>query len=495
MARVLLVNPPNHLHDLFDLAPPLGLMILAEIAIDSDWEVDFLDLSIPARASIANSPSDFYAAVTNEIQSIDPDVVALTSMGVNTHVSLEIARRIKEKKHSVFTIVGGPHCSSIHRDIIENYSWIDCVITGEGEDAFRQFLRNAKRAIEGGMDRTLLPKTLQSNPGVTPKHPHRAYDVIRLADYFSSNERRLLNYEGGRGCVFKCSFCYSPTHYHQVYDSAGNEIAEDWARLEALGARHIFMVQDNFTNNPMHAKAVCRAISKASLDVRWNGYATLPQLNPELIEVLAHSGCEAMYLGIDAVTPTQQESFRKYFYSDDSQLLKKLLLLRDVGVIPTCAFMIDLYDFNPDDAENVFRVAISCAANNLPIRINTFTRYPGSMLFGAGCSNSIYSEAKVRLMYDCPEVVCRNSYAEQCPSLFPFHSTEIAEPLWRERLQSIWLAQLLIQRYAKELTEFAQADDNRIWSGIREIGKMFDGLELSSGEQMKNRAVDAFEAC
>lgn len=477
MPRLVLVNPPNHKHDSFELAPPLGLLVLADIASKKGWDPMVLDLSLPQYEQLADNPDSFYERVAERILSHSPQLVALTSMGVNSHVSLLLARRLKQTQADLLTVAGGIHFSSIAPELVADFPWIDTVISGEGEASFGELLSLLNGCRIPASRRADLPRVMERRDDPTPpKHPHYAYRFIRLHDYFNANDRRVINYEGGRGCVFECAFCYSPAHYHAVRDVPPAELVSDWVKLTGRGARHIFMVQDNFTNNPRHALEVCNLLTDARLPLTWNGYATLPQLSPKLITALGRSGCKAIYLGIDAVSPSQQAAFNKRFYRDDDDRLRTTLKqLHAAGVMPTCAFILDMYDFDRVDADYVFRVAATCAALEIPIRINTFTRYASSALGNLNGQGARYSESKVRVMLDCPEVVCRNELATTRPDLFPFHSTEIPEELWNHRLRMVKIAQHLIQRHAPDLEALSRQPDTSLVSGFDQLARDEEG--------------------
>ena len=476
MRRVCLVNPPNHAFDQYDFAPPLGLMVLADVAADVGWEPLILDLGLPRFLHLADNPERFYHEAMHEILASDPSVVAFTSMAVNSHVSLELARLAKERDRRVVTVVGGPHFSAIQTQLMSSFPWIDHVVLGEGETGWRNLMVALSNRRSGMRSDRGQPCLISSSHHSAPRHPHN-YELVDLPGYFAANDRRVVDYEGGRGCVFKCSFCYSPGHYAEVREVDPDQVVGDWSRLAELGFKQVFMVQDNFTNDPRHAIRVCDALAAARLPLRWNGYATLPQLTPNVICALGRSGCNALYLGVDAVSPAQMSILNKHFYRDDERLLGLLKSLRDEGVTPTCAFMIDLFDYQPDDFEIVLRVAIACAALDIPIRLNTLTRYPGSALFHAPRRKVQYSDAKVRLMLDCPLVVCQNNFAREQPELFPFHATEIPVEVWTERLSMVRLAQPLIQRYHTDLLDIARGSNDRIVDGLVRLASQTDDLK------------------
>lgn len=135
--KVVLVNPPNNYHDTFELAPPLGLLTLAAAVRQDGVEVEILDLNLRATADHAFVRSGFYDRALALIDACAPDVVGITSMVVNSHVALELARRVKAADAGVHVVLGGTHFSSIAEEALVRYPWVDFVVKGEGELPFR----------------------------------------------------------------------------------------------------------------------------------------------------------------------------------------------------------------------------------------------------------------------------------------------------------------------------------------------------------------------
>lgn len=480
MNRVAFVNPPNHLNDLDDLAPPLGLLVLAEIAANQGWEPTIVDLALPRWAKLGEAPDSFYESAKNAILQCEPVLVCFTTMGVNSHVVLELVKQIKATTETVAVCVGGVHFSSISHQLSEIAPSLDFLVFGEGESALKKLLSRLSQntRLSGNLE------IVFSDERGNLKHPHSMYDLISLDHYFAANPRRVVNHETGRGCVFKCKFCYSPSHYAATREAEIDDVASDWTRFVDLGFKHVFAVNDNFTNDPRHAIKLCDKIESIDLPLTWNGYATLPQLSFKIIEALGRSKCDSIYLGVDAVTPDQRKEFDKQFLRDEQTLLGKLKKLLDEGVHPTCAFILNLYDFKPDDVEATFEIAAKCASIGVSIRINSLTRYPGTSLED-GETKARYSEAKMAMMFDCPNVVQQNDLARRWPREFPFHSTESSdEQVWTDRLRLIWIGQRLIQAYPDDILRFSANSKYSITSGLRQMVEKANnsGLEKVLGK-------------
>lgn len=448
MNTLALINPPNHRHDVYNLAPPLGLLALAKVAEAAGWTVKIIDFDLPEFRELADSPPTFYEAAAKHISSFCPDIVGITSMGVNAHVALIIAKAVKDLCPKVKIVVGGPFFASIAKFVSQIEPSVDVVIKGEGELEFASLLRAISYR-----DVSIEP------PNRDLAHPFSSYRLIDLDRYFESNSRRLLNYESGRGCVFRCSFCYSPAHYKGPYSVTAEQFRSDFEHLSALGAKHIFVVNDNFLNNPKESLALCHSLTRANIDLTWNCYATLPQLTVPVAEALAEAGCTSVYFGVDAVSPPQQKLFKKRFFRDTEDLLSKVQALVKLGISPTCAFIFGLFTPKTEEIAATLRTAALCAAEGAKIRFNALAHYPGTPI-ALGGAEPCYSEARSRIMLDCPKVVIENPFAKRCPEHFPFHSHKCGtEEAWQQNLNMLWTAQRLIQKFPSYFLELGLADD------------------------------------
>lgn len=496
--RFTLVQPPNGLYDCYDLAPPLGLLTVAAAVEEDGVDVSLVDMNLLGMRQHDWLQGDFYARAVRTIVETRPDVVGFTSMVVESHVCLELARRLKIEDPEVVLVLGGPHFSAIAAEILRFYPWIDFVVAGEGESAARtllQFLRG--RATAGSLinvahrdgdgirlDRQLKPL------GSMMELPPPAYHLVDLPLYFATNPMRLLDYEHGRGCIFKCAFCYSPVHWGQGEQvKEADRIVEEVARLYDLGARHLFFVQDNFPNSKPVAKAICHALAGARLGMTWNCYATLPHLTPDFLDDLAAAGCEAVFVGIDAITADSQRAFGKPFFKGWEKLRVRLLACLERGIVPTCAFMIDVPEGDARATDAALTTALFARNLGCGIRLNTLTLYngTGSDLARRGQPRT-YTELKPRLLLDTPEILHGNPYAREHPELFPFHHTFLPIADYRRFVAGMHIAYTLFTSFPRTLLQYVLADGGSLW-GL--LGSLADGLsDLESISAVMRRPLE-----
>lgn len=468
-------------------------MVLAEIAARAMWEPTIVDFNIVRDIGDSDDPEAFYAFAVSVVLRCAPAVLAITSMGINSHVSLEIARRAKALSPNLFVIAGGVHLSSMAGEMERCFPFVDTLVCGEGEAGFERVLSELSAPTATAR---CIPPVLRAFQAAAPlHHPFESYSRIALDEYFRRNPRHLVNYEGGRGCVYNCSFCYSPAHYDAVRSVEPRVVAADFARLAAMGTRHVFDVQDNFTNLPRRAIDVCDAIAAERLPLTWNAYVTFPQLSREVAQALGRARCTSVYMGPDAVSERQQLTYNKRtFRSVDNhgkqeELKRKIGWLIENDVHPTISFILDLFQFDIDEIDQSLAMAAFCRTLGASIRINTLTRYLTTGLSHFAQTAPRYSTAKAEISYDCPKVVRENPFATRFPMLFPFHTTEVEnEETWRERLLMAWLAQRLLLAHPAELTEIADGGAGSIAGlllmeakGVRAPSELIRRFDLDQG--------------
>jgi len=475
--RVALVNPPNNYDDTFELAPPLGVLSLAAVLREDDVDSVILDFNLWGVADHAFVDDDFYGKAVAAIGATAPDIVGFTSMVVNSHVAIELARQIRSADRDVIIVFGGTHFSAIAEGLLGAYDWIDFVVKGEGEIPFRGLVEALRRGKRLTAHSAPAGVAFRDGGSVVSSHlrrpfehadalPWPAYDLVDVDAYFALNPDRVVDYEPGRGCVYKCAFCYSPVHYGPGAQAKSAErVAADMQRLHDLGARHVFFVQDNFLNNARTAAEICDALAAAALPLTWNCYTTLPQMTPSIIAALGRAGCVNAFTGIDAVNEDCQREYLKHFYRGWEPLERTLRSCTDHGVTPTCAFLVENPSGGVEPIDRTLVTALFARCCGAGVRLNTLTLYNGTASEAAhGSAPLTYSERKPRLLLDCPPLVEINDYARARPALFPFHSTYLDPLLWERFTAGMHAAYTLFHSFPMTLYRWVTEERGSLWT-------------------------------
>ncbi len=144
----------------------------------------------------------------NSIIAHKPDIVAFSCYIWNIEKLLPLCKRLKENADCLIA-VGGPETEYRQEDILTKNTFIDYVISGEGEWSFSSFING----LETG-------NSFESCEGISyiendcfisyPKKCHRETPPSPYCDeYFEKLGGRIAYIEASRGCPFKCAYCLS----------------------------------------------------------------------------------------------------------------------------------------------------------------------------------------------------------------------------------------------------------------------------------------------
>lgn len=383
--------------------------------------------------------SSFYDSATDRLVAGNEDIYGFTSMAVDTHVAIELARRLRAIRPNCVIVCGGAHFASIADAVYDLYGWIDIVITGEGEHSFVELLRrlsstvNARqcaREFRTEQESIQRPRSLDWDSRI-------AYSLLDPDAYLSLNPARKFDVEGGRGCRYSCSFCYSPSHFSARRLAGAEQRLDELNILVSLGVDHVFFVEDNFLNDVDAAIQFCRLLRTRQLNLTWGCYGTLPQLRPHVLEAMASAGCTAVFTGVDAIGTVSQRTYKKAFAKSVDSLVNVTHTCSVLGIEPTLAFLTSPPGHPCGvDLEATVIAAMYARCAGAQVRLNTLAYYPGTAVWVSRPAFH-YDNLRVRTLMDVPSVVEENDFARVNPELFPFHSRYVEDHEWHQYVNRI----------------------------------------------------------
>ena len=217
-------------------------------------------------------------------------------------------------------ILGGSGFSIFPEQIYE-LSGVEYGIVGEGESAVRDLLRvlrgggGALGGIPGLMFRdaggaTVSVPRITGGPGFSGEPYH---DPTRLSAY--AREGSPVGLQTQRGCPLKCCYCTYPMIEGRLSRfRAGDEVAEEMARMAAGGARQVFFVDSVFNTDNRHVADVCEAILRAGVKIQWECFLRPRDgITRELLELMRRAGLHHIEFGSDSFSDSVLRSYGKSF--------------------------------------------------------------------------------------------------------------------------------------------------------------------------------------
>ena len=217
------------------------------------------DKSIEAlvfESTINASTEDFI----NKIAEYKPQSISFTCYIWNVTKTLEVCRQLKEKTSSTI-ILGGPEVSYRPADILKSHSYVDYVVTGEGEEALPLLLNRLNKgecvsdvhgiSYRSGGEIISVPEKEHTE---TPPSPYSN-------DFYTKLNGRIAYIEASRGCPYRCAFCLSGRCSKLRFFDI-EQVKNDIIRLSNSGTQTLKFVDRTFNASAERANEIISFILK-----------------------------------------------------------------------------------------------------------------------------------------------------------------------------------------------------------------------------------------
>ncbi len=218
---------------------------------------EFCVSSVNAKVMESTINSDintFAEQIINE----NPDIVSFSSYIWNIEKTLELCKMLKEKIGCTI-ILGGPEVSYRAGNVLENYSFVDFVLSGEGEKSFPLFLdaysNNGNLKNVSGLsfrEKESIVAVPEEECTETPPSPYNEA-------FFDNLKGRISYIETSRGCPYRCAFCLSgrcsPLRFFDI-----EQVKNDILKLAVSGTKTIKFVDRTFNAKADRANEILKFI-------------------------------------------------------------------------------------------------------------------------------------------------------------------------------------------------------------------------------------------
>lgn len=292
-------------------------------------------------------------------ENLEADLAGITVITGNAPRAYELADRLRSR--GVAVVLGGPHVTLLPEEAALH---ADAVCVGYAEESWPRLLRD----FHAGRLQREYRQSADFRMGAELPFPRR--DLLPDADYGYG-----AVFEATRSCVHNCEFCVAPVawgrkHYHRPV----SWIVED---IRRVGSGNNLFVDLNLVADREYAMDLFTALRP--LGIHWFGLSTvLIAQDPELMELMAASGCRGLLLGLESLS---RESLRDNNKNFNSNVDYKEFIghLHALGIAIQGCFV-----FGTDsDTREVFRETADFAIElgvDLP-RYALLTPFPSTPLF------------------------------------------------------------------------------------------------------------------
>jgi radical SAM superfamily enzyme YgiQ (UPF0313 family) len=379
-----LVMPQEGSLALLDVHPHLGLLSLAAVAEAEGHTVRIYDPKRLIKSGKLAYDSTLYERAALELLAEWPDVVGFTALGCSFLFALNVAALIKEREPDLPILLGGPHATMLHRQILERFDQFDVIVRYEADEIFPDVLANLEQrtfqGIPGLSWRGANRMGLQFNPG-SPKVedldrlPLVNYDHYPIADLGLD----LLRIEAGRGCPFMCTFCSTASFFQRSFrlKSATRLVLELDRLHERFGVSDFKLDHDLFTVNKRKILEFCEVAKDRAY--RWRASARVDCVDAELLKSMAQAGCVGLYFGIETGSARMQQIAKKRL--DLSLVEPTLAIAEQLGIETTASFITGYPEEALEDQAETLDLLGRCFRPSCLPQLHILAPEPGTPMF------------------------------------------------------------------------------------------------------------------
>jgi radical SAM superfamily enzyme YgiQ (UPF0313 family) len=354
-------SPGLHIFSKFPI-PRLGAVLLSTILRERGYEVKAFieDVAEPDWSFIESS--DLVCIST------------ITSTAINAY---SIGNRLKAL--GIPVIMGGAHPTFLPD---ESLKYADFVIRGEGEHSIVELFEH----LEKGTPALTGILGLSYRDGKNVHNPSREFiedldslpepDFSLVHNWTPSNTYPVST---SRGCPFDCKFCSVIRMFGRRCRFKSVEATLKEFKYVASASRATkFIVDDNFAADKRRTKEILRGMIAEGIKMRWSAQVrTDVARDPELLRLMADSGCHTLYIGFESINPATLEAYNKKQNRED--IISCIGTVKDHGIHIHGMFVLGA---DTDDVETIRGTADFATG----LRIDTvqfliLTPLPGTPLF------------------------------------------------------------------------------------------------------------------
>jgi len=386
--KICLVNANYYNPYVSRYCPPIGLLIIAAVLEQNNYEVEFIDLPWLVNQGQLKIDAAYPEKAAELISDGKPEVIGLSGLcHAYPHV-IQIAQRCKLLNPQVKIILGGAQATTTDVETIQNFPFIDFVVRGEGELTLVELLNKLGNQGDFSGVNGITYRTSEHRVTQTPRRelikdldslPLPAYHLID--EIIRQSHPPFWQVSIGRGCPHRCAFCAAPQIWERHYRLRSPEsiIKEILLLKESYGFRNFYFIHEDPLANKTKFKEFCQVLIQSKLDIQWSCNARIDHVTPELLDLMKQAGCKTVIVGLESGSPRILRIIQK-----DLDLSKVLINLKECekrGIQVLSNFIVGFPEETSADLNATCQLALQCAASGNQIWLRAVSPLAGTTLF------------------------------------------------------------------------------------------------------------------
>jgi radical SAM superfamily enzyme YgiQ (UPF0313 family) len=343
---------------------PYGLFSLGAQALRAGHEVKVLNLSA------------YTWKQTHEvIAALDAELFGMSCWTANRRGVKLVSELVRELHPEAHVVVGGPHASPLAKEVLEHFTAVHTVCTGESEETFLELIDR----LQHGKSTKAIAGTFYRDGGQVVKGPPRG--AIHDLDALESPHHHFATHivMTSRGCPWQCTFCGAETTWGRGFRGQSIPYVLDAlaAALERVPVKMLLIKDDTFTANKKRALQICRGIRERGLNFLWSCDTRVDVLTEELLREMRLAGCQRLSLGVESGSPEILKAIDKKITPE--KIVRAAEMAKKFGIQVRFYMMLG----NRGETERTFRETLAFLEQAKPHQylFSCLSVYPGTIDF------------------------------------------------------------------------------------------------------------------
>jgi len=293
--------------DFFERILPVGLCSLHAVVRAAGHD-----------SRLANWSRTGWRAIEAQLREARPDVVGISTFTFNRHASLRLAALVKRVLPGAFVVLGGPHPSHLHRQLLVDHPEVDFIVRGEGETTLPQLLDTLANGADPARIRGLALRRDAEVIDTGWPEPIASLDSLPSAaegfEAYGVDPRTQLTYLiTSRGCPAKCTFCNTPEFWGTRirFRSVDHVLRELRFLRERFGLLYVSFRDDTFTVQKKRILELCEALREERLYFLWDCQSRVNAVDFDRLAAMRRAGCVHVQYGVESGSARMLEKIAK----------------------------------------------------------------------------------------------------------------------------------------------------------------------------------------
>jgi radical SAM superfamily enzyme YgiQ (UPF0313 family) len=323
-----------------------------------------------------------------------PDALFMETTTPSIEADYRSLEQLKDATKAA-VIVGGPHATYFHREVLEDCPAIDVVVRHEFDTKIAGVV-DAYPVLSGVSGITYRDGDgIHDNGDGEVKHdldrvPFPDRQTVPWQWYLEAwySRRPFMNMMTARGCPYHCAFCLWPQSMYghkQRFRGLDNVFGELHELVGRYGLREVNIDDGTFTTNKKRVVEFCQRLRDEKFRLVWTCNGRVDNIDDEMLSEMKASGCKMIRLGVESGSQEVLDKIRKGLTLD--QIEDGVRRVKRHGIQALGGFMFGF----PYDSRKTVEETIAFAKKLSPdqVQFSIAMCYPGTSLYEHAVDNNL----------------------------------------------------------------------------------------------------------